>query len=102
MFRAHFRQDLSKLIELDTVTIDLFELPPLTEYEVYIKSFGSSDTRQASTQYNDSAFAALHCRRMPSLHQCRAGGADRGAGPAHTLDAGAASRHAWLRRARHR
>ena len=39
-------QELMGLIELDIVTYDLFDLPPLSEYEVYIKNFGSNDTRQ--------------------------------------------------------
>ncbi len=47
------------MIELDTITIDLFELPPMSEYEVYIKNFGRSDNRQASTQYNDSAYVFM-------------------------------------------
>ena len=36
------------MIELDIVSFDLFELQPLTEYELYIKSFGMEDTRQVS------------------------------------------------------
>jgi hypothetical protein len=38
------------MIELDVVTFDLFDLRPLSEYEVYMRSFGSSGTRQAGSQ----------------------------------------------------
>lgn len=34
------------MIELDIVSFDLFDLPPLSEYEVYVKKFGADDTRQ--------------------------------------------------------
>lgn len=46
-------QELLGLIELDIVTYDLFDLPPLSEYEVYIKNFGSNDSRQVSAQTGD-------------------------------------------------
>ena len=38
------------MIELDVVTFDLFELRPLSEYELYMRSFGSVGTRQVSSQ----------------------------------------------------
>lgn len=38
------------MIELDVVTFDLFELRPLSEYELYMRSFGLSGTRQVGTQ----------------------------------------------------
>ena len=38
------------MIELDVVPFDLFDLRPLSEYEVYMRSFGSSGTRQAGSQ----------------------------------------------------
>ena len=41
-------QELLALIDLDVVAYDMFELPPLSEYEVYMKNFGSDDTRQVS------------------------------------------------------
>jgi len=31
---------------LDVRSIDLFDMPPMTEYELYMKRFGSSDSRQ--------------------------------------------------------
>ena len=34
------------MIELDITACDLFDLPPLSEYEVYVKKFGADDTRQ--------------------------------------------------------
>ena len=59
------RQDLSKLIDLDYISVDLFELAPLSEYEVYIKNFGQGDARQVATQYNDSAWVT--CGRVDVL-----------------------------------
>ena len=41
-------QALLSMIELDIVGYDMFELPPLSEYELYIKNFGSEDARQVS------------------------------------------------------
>ena len=38
------------MIELDVVTFDLFELQPLTEYELYMHSFGSEGTQQVACQ----------------------------------------------------
>ena len=38
------------MIELDVVTFDLFELQPLSEYEVYMRSFGTAGTRQVGCQ----------------------------------------------------
>ncbi|XP_012946407.1 WD repeat-containing protein 60 [Aplysia californica] len=43
-------EDLSKLIELDVARYDMFDLPPVKEYELYIRSFGRSDTKQAYVQ----------------------------------------------------
>ncbi|BFZ22367.1 hypothetical protein BsWGS_25406 [Bradybaena similaris] len=45
--------DLSRLIELDVASYDLFELAPVKEYEMYIRSFGKSDTKQAYVQTGD-------------------------------------------------
>ena len=36
------------MIELDLVSHDMFDLPPLSEYELYVKKFGADDTRQVS------------------------------------------------------
>ncbi|GFR61964.1 WD repeat-containing protein 60-like, partial [Elysia marginata] len=46
-------EDLSKLIELDVSAFDMFDLPPVKEYELYIRSFGRSDTQQAYVQTRD-------------------------------------------------
>lgn len=34
------------LIDLDVVVFEMFDLPPMNEYELYIKNFGRSDTKQ--------------------------------------------------------
>ena len=41
-------KELMKLIELDVVGFDLFDMAPVKEYELYIKSFGRSNTKQVS------------------------------------------------------
>ncbi|KAJ3045875.1 WD repeat-containing protein 60 [Rhizophlyctis rosea] len=46
-------KDLQNLIELDIATYDILDLPPLNEYELYIRNYGSSNTVQASTQSNE-------------------------------------------------
>nr|CAB3267716.1 WD repeat-containing protein 60-like [Phallusia mammillata] len=48
-------RDLATLIQLDFVSIDCFELSPVTEYNFYIKNFGSQNTRQVTTQCNDDS-----------------------------------------------
>ncbi|XP_065184765.1 cytoplasmic dynein 2 intermediate chain 1-like isoform X2 [Sycon ciliatum] len=46
-------EDLAQLIELDSVGFDLFELAPQSEYELYMKRFGKSNTTQVAIQCND-------------------------------------------------
>ena len=41
-----YLQELLSLIELDITAYDMFDLPPLSEYEVYVKKFGADDARQ--------------------------------------------------------
>ena len=43
-------QELLAMIELDVVTFDLFELHPLSEYELYMRSFGTAGARQVASQ----------------------------------------------------
>ncbi|XP_048236481.1 cytoplasmic dynein 2 intermediate chain 1-like isoform X3 [Haliotis rufescens] len=45
--------DLQKMIELDVARYDMFDLPPVKEYEMYIRSFGRSNTKQAYIQTNE-------------------------------------------------
>eukprot|EP00042_Codosiga_hollandica_P039940 m.338532 g.338532 ORF g.338532 m.338532 type:complete len:827 (+) comp55734_c0_seq6:47-2527(+) len=47
-------KDLQRLITLDVLTIDLLELAPMTEYEIYIKNYGKTNARQVATQSNES------------------------------------------------
>lgn len=52
------------LIDLDVAAFDIFDLPPLNEYELYIKNFGRSDTKQvitADTRSKESLRRALNC-----------------------------------------
>ncbi|KPP57256.1 hypothetical protein Z043_125043, partial [Scleropages formosus] len=46
--------DLLRLIDLDfSVTFSLLDMPPLSEYDMYIKSFGTTNTKQAYVQCNE-------------------------------------------------
>ena len=38
------------MIELDVVTVELLDLQPLSEYELYMHSFGAEGTRQVASQ----------------------------------------------------
>ncbi|XP_059901503.1 cytoplasmic dynein 2 intermediate chain 1 isoform X2 [Gadus macrocephalus] len=43
--------ELLRLVELDfSPTVSLLDLPPLSQYDVYIKSFGNTNTKQAYVQ----------------------------------------------------
>lgn len=46
------------MIELDEVAFDMFDLEPLSEYEVYVKKFGSDDARQAAVQTGEDNMEA--------------------------------------------
>ncbi|XP_052805737.1 cytoplasmic dynein 2 intermediate chain 1-like isoform X2 [Mya arenaria] len=46
-------RDLLKMIELDYTYCDILDLPPVNEYDLYIRSFGSTNTRQAYVQTNE-------------------------------------------------
>ena len=41
-------QELLRLIDLDIVVFSILDMPPLSEYELYMRNFGSEDTRQVS------------------------------------------------------
>ncbi|XP_061095456.1 cytoplasmic dynein 2 intermediate chain 1 isoform X1 [Conger conger] len=46
--------ELLRLIDLDfSVTFPLLDLPPVNEYDMYIKSFGTTNTKQAYVQCNE-------------------------------------------------
>jgi hypothetical protein len=50
------------LIDLDVVVFEMFDLPPMNEYELYIKNFGRSDTKQV---YHCKLFIAFPWRLFP-------------------------------------
>ena len=50
LYTSFVMQELLAMIELDIVSHDMFDLPPLSEYELYVKKFGADDTRQVSIQ----------------------------------------------------
>ena len=41
--------DLLQMLELDVARYDMFDLPPVKEYDLYIRSFGRTDTQQVIT-----------------------------------------------------
>ncbi|XP_041922993.1 cytoplasmic dynein 2 intermediate chain 1 isoform X2 [Alosa sapidissima] len=46
--------ELLRMIDLDfSITFSLLDLPPVNEYDMYIKSFGTTNTRQAYVQCNE-------------------------------------------------
>ncbi|XP_071382120.1 cytoplasmic dynein 2 intermediate chain 1 [Centroberyx affinis] len=46
--------ELLRLIDLDfSMTFSLLDLPPVNEYDMYIKSFGTANTKQAYVQCNE-------------------------------------------------
>ena len=40
--------ELQQMIEFDVTEYDFFDMPPVTEYTNYMRSFGSSNTKQVS------------------------------------------------------
>ncbi|XP_062519649.1 cytoplasmic dynein 2 intermediate chain 1-like isoform X2 [Corticium candelabrum] len=46
-------EELLNLIELDFIAVDLLDLAPQSEYEVYMKSYGRANTAQAYVQTNE-------------------------------------------------
>lgn len=38
--------ELSKLIDIDFVAYDMFEMAPVKEYDMYMRTFGRMDTKQ--------------------------------------------------------
>lgn len=49
------------LIDLDVAAFDIFDLPPLNEYELYIKNFGRSDTKQVIYRFLCKGICTLQC-----------------------------------------
>ncbi|XP_067932358.1 cytoplasmic dynein 2 intermediate chain 1-like [Watersipora subatra] len=45
--------ELLNIIELDTVHMTLFDLPPVKEYDLYMSSFGRTNAQQACVQTNE-------------------------------------------------
>ncbi|KAL1006793.1 hypothetical protein UPYG_G00077180 [Umbra pygmaea] len=46
--------ELLRLIDLDfSITFSMLDLPPVNEYDMYIKSFGTTNTKQAYVQCNE-------------------------------------------------
>ena len=41
-------RELSNMIETDVLTLDIIELQPLTEYDVYMRSYGDNNTCQVT------------------------------------------------------
>ena len=50
LFLSLLLQELQEIIELDIVNFDMFDLAPVSEYEVYMRSFGQRDCSQVAVQ----------------------------------------------------
>ena len=64
--------DLKNMIELDTVYYDLFDLPPVREYDLYIRSFGRSNTKQVSPAAGCSLYvhsSPLLCKYVQTIRE---------------------------------
>ncbi|KAL4635295.1 WD repeat-containing protein 60 [Arapaima gigas] len=72
--------DLLRLIDLDfSITFSLLDLPPLSEYDMYIKSFGTTNTKQAYVQCNeDSADREIQTEEVEMCDRWTQHPADRG------------------------
>ncbi|XP_033099658.1 WD repeat-containing protein 60-like isoform X2 [Anneissia japonica] len=46
-------KELMALLDLDVVNFDLLDMAPVNEYDLYIRSFGQSNTKQAYVQCNE-------------------------------------------------
>ncbi|CAH1773789.1 unnamed protein product [Owenia fusiformis] len=46
-------EELSAMIDLDVAGFEMFDMPPVKEYELYMRSFGRSNTTQAYIQTGD-------------------------------------------------
>lgn len=51
-------KDILEMIEMEVIAIDLLNMPPLTEYQLFIRNFGNANTQQAYTQSNEDIRAA--------------------------------------------
>ena len=40
------------MIDLDTANFDIFDMPPVNEYDMYMRTFGQSNTKQVSRIYS--------------------------------------------------
>ncbi|XP_064644540.1 cytoplasmic dynein 2 intermediate chain 1-like isoform X2 [Lineus longissimus] len=45
--------EILKMVDLDVSAFDMFDLPPVREYDMYIMNFGRSNTKQAYVQTNE-------------------------------------------------
>ncbi len=41
-------KELLNIIDLDVAHFDIFDMPPISEYELYMRNFGRSDTKQVT------------------------------------------------------
>ncbi|XP_002662902.2 cytoplasmic dynein 2 intermediate chain 1 isoform X3 [Danio rerio] len=49
-------EELLRLIDLDfSITFSMLDLPPVNEYDMYIKNFGTANTKQAYVQCNEDS-----------------------------------------------
>lgn len=66
-------RELLELVELDTLSFTLLELQPLSEYDVYMRNYGCSGTRQVSGAALSGAVGAIRKLGSACMHRlvCR-------------------------------
>eukprot|EP01061_Rhynchopus_euleeides_P021717 TRINITY_DN35444_c0_g1_i2.p1 TRINITY_DN35444_c0_g1~~TRINITY_DN35444_c0_g1_i2.p1 ORF type:complete len:903 (+),score=314.39 TRINITY_DN35444_c0_g1_i2:359-2710(+) len=77
-------QEILQLVPLDCITYDMMEIQPITEYELYIRNFGSSNTEQMATQVPDDTevdATAVQTDEITSGNQCTQVPEDLGLNP---------------------
>uniref|UniRef100_A0A667HQM0 Cytoplasmic dynein 2 intermediate chain 1 n=1 Tax=Lynx canadensis TaxID=61383 RepID=A0A667HQM0_LYNCA len=87
---------LLRLIDLDfSLTFSLLDLPPVNEYDMYIRNFGRKNTKQAYVQYNednvdrDTQTEEVETKGVWSQHPAEGTAVSGGSGSGDPCDTGA-------------
>lgn len=60
-------RDLLQMIDLDVASYNMFDLPPVKEYDLYIRNFGRSDTTQVCAHHTTTKTSAAFTRNRMSI-----------------------------------
>ncbi|XP_045876253.1 cytoplasmic dynein 2 intermediate chain 1 isoform X1 [Meles meles] len=87
---------LLRLLDLDfSFTFSLLDLPPVNEYDMYIRNFGKKNTKQAYVQYNEDAVdrdvqtEEIETRGVWTQHPAEGAAASGGSGSGELCDVAA-------------